>query len=326
MFGYNIARHPILNLPMICLWSETERFKRAEVRVVPEYGSNICSYTIDGIEYLHQGFFDVAGMKFFGIPILYPYPNRVDGCKAVINGTEIPLPDTDNGRTLHGLVAAASFSYDTPVMTDDSISVKTSLTIGEEHVLYPYFPVPNRLELTITLSQDGLTVQAKVTNLDGAKDLPFGFGVHPFFNVIGLKNDVLIRVPATGYMENQKLIPTGNVLPMEQGPADLRKLTPLTGLDLDDLWLGMTPLKPIEIIYQSIQRKMTIFASDIFTHAVTYTPQKESFFCLENQTCATNAHRLHHEQKTDVAHLLVLHPGETMMGKLRFSVEAIREP
>lgn len=326
MFGYNIARHPILNLPMICLWSETERYKRAEVRIVPEYGSNICSFTVDGIEYLHQGFFDVAGIKFFGIPILYPYPNRVDGCKALINGTEVELPDTDHGRTLHGLVAAVPFTHETPVMTDDSISVKTSLIIDKTHELYPYFPVANRLELTITLSQDGLTVQVKVANLDAVAELPFGFGLHPYFNVIGMKRDVLIHVPAAGYMVNTKLIPTGAVLPMEESPADLRKLTPLTGLDLDDLWLGMAPLKPMEIVYQSIQRKLTIFASDIFTHAVTYTPLGESFFCLENQSCATNAHQLHQAGQADVAHLLVLQPGESILGKIRFSVEAIREP
>lgn len=101
MFGYHIARHPILNLPMICLWTETDHFRRAEVRIVPDYGSNICSYSVDGIEYLHQGFTDVGGMKFFGMPMMYPFPNRISGCRVDFNGkfTVCPIRITEGRFT-----------------------------------------------------------------------------------------------------------------------------------------------------------------------------------------------------------------------------------
>ena len=132
-------------------------------------------------------------------------------------------------------------------------------------------------------------------NLDSTKRLPFGFGIHPYFNALGMKKDILIRVPAKGYMPANRLIPTGKIVSMEEGPADLRGLTPLDKLDLDDLWWGMEPLKPMEIYYESIKRKVSIFASDIFTHAVTYTPAAQGFFCLENQTNATDAVRLYQD-------------------------------
>ena len=325
MFGYNVARHPVLNLPMICLWSELDRFRSAEVRLVPEYGSDICSFIVDGIEYLHQGFSDVAGMKFFGIPMMYPFPNRIDGCKVEFNGETYRLPDTDNGRTLHGLISAAPFTFETPVLTDESISIKTSLTIDPEHPLYAVFPIANRLELTTTLESGSLTIQAKIMNLDSTKRLPFGFGIHPYFNALGMKKDILIRVPAKGYMPANWLIPTGKIVSMEEGPADLRGLTPLDKLDLDDLWWGMEPLKPMEIYYESIKRKVSIFASDIFTHAVTYTPAAQGFFCLENQTNATDAVRLYQDGHQDAAHLIILDPGESIAGKIRIQVEALRE-
>lgn len=324
MFGYHIARHPILNLPMICLWTETDHFRRAEARIVPDYGSNICSYSVDGIEYLHQGFTDVGGMKFFGMPMMYPFPNRISGCRVDFNGEVYRLPDTDNGRTLHGLVSAAAFSYETPVLTDESISLTTFITLTPGHPLFQIFPIANKLEITTMLENDSLTIQAKISNLDSRKELPFGFGIHPYFNALGMKKDIRIRVPAQGYLEAVDLIPTGKVLPMEEAPVDLRNLTPLAGIDLDDVWSGMTPLKPIEIRYESIGRKLTLFATDLFTHAVTYTPPTAGFFCLENQTNATDAVRLHQAGFVDAAHLLILKPGESTVGKVQIQVGPIQ--
>ena len=126
-------------------------------------------------------------------------------------------------------------------------------------------------------------------------------------------------------MPANRLIPTGKIVSMEEGPADLRGLTPLDKLDLDDLWWGMEPLKPMEIYYESIKRKVSIFASDIFTHAVTYTPAAQGFFCLENQTNATDAVRLYQDGHQDAAHLIILDPGESIAGKIRIQVEALRE-
>lgn len=324
MFGYHIVRHPILNLPMICLWTEAGHFRRAEARIIPEYGSNICSFSVDGIEYLHQGFTDVAGMKFFGIPMMYPFPNRIDNCRVEFNDEVYRLPDTDHGRTLHGLVSAAPFSFETPVVRDDSISVKTFISLTPGHPLYQIFPIESKLELVTTLENDALSIQMKVANLDSKKDLPFGFGIHPYFNALGMKKDIRIRVPAQGYLESVNLIPTGKVLAMKDAPVDLRGWTPLAGLDLDDVWLGMTPLKPIEIRYESINRQLTLFATDIFTHAVTYTPPTAGFFCLENQTNAPDAVRLHQEGYADTAHLLILQPGETTAGTVQLQVSPIQ--
>lgn len=325
MFGYNLAKHPFLNQTMICMWFEEERFRRTEVRIIPGYGSNICSYSVDGIEYLYQGFTDVAGMKFFGIPMMFPFPNRVSGCRVTFNDEVYILPDNDNGQTLHGLISATPFTFKTPVVTDESISVTTTLAIQQGHPLYQIMPIAGKLELTITLTLEGLRLGVKVTNQDGEKRLPFGFGIHPYFNVWGLKQNIRIRVPAQGYMVSQDMVPTGKVLSMDEAPVDLREATPLDTLDLDDVWLGMTPLKPMEIYYDAIGRKLSIFASKIFTHAVTYTPPIEGFFCLENQTNATDALRLTELGFVEEAHLLVLEPGESIQGSIQFSVTEIQE-
>ncbi|GAG43851.1 unnamed protein product, partial [marine sediment metagenome] len=51
--------------------------------------------------------------------------------------------------------------------------------------------------------------------------------------------------------------------------------------------------------------------SDLFTHSVVYT-QQTGHFCLENQTCSTDAHNLHARGLRKEAHLTILRPGESL--------------
>ena len=323
MYGYNFAKHPVLDQKMICLWSENDHVRKTEAKLLPEFGSNLCSYSVDGIEFLHQAPMPVIGSKFFGTPVLYPFPNRIRNCRFTFDGTEYVLPDNDGGRSLHGLVYDTPFQFETPVVTDDDISVKTKLEILPGHPIYKLFPIANSLELNYILGADGLTIQVKISNLDQEKRFPFGFGIHPYFNVLGLKSQVKLYVPAKKWMEAVNLIPTGRLIDLDKSPADLSKPTKLSGLNLDEVWYGMEPKKPQAIIYEALGKKMVLYASDIFTHSVTYTPPFESFLCVENQTNSTDCHNLYAKGFEEEAHLLILKPGESISGTIRFCLEDI---
>lgn len=323
MFGYNIAKHPVLDQKMICLWSEEDHYRRSEAKLLPGFGSNLCSFIVDGLEYLHQAPMPVIGTKFFGTPILYPFPNRVRNCRFTFDGVEYHLPDNDGGRSLHCLVADTPFDYEIPVVKDDSISVATHLQILPGHPVFQQFPIANRLDLIYTLKNDSVEIIVKITNLDEEKRFPFGFGIHPYFNIFGSKADTLLHVPAKKWMEAISLLPTGNLIDMEKSPADLSIPTPIKGLTLDEVWYGMDPKKPQSIIYQTINRKLVLKASDIFTHSVTYTPLLEPFVCVENQTNSTDCHNLYSRGFEKESHLLILNPGESISGTLQFSVEKL---
>jgi aldose 1-epimerase len=77
------------------------------------------------------------------------------------------------------------------------------------------------------------------------------------------------------------------------------------------------------IEYRQQAIKLRALASDEFTHMVIYTPPEEDapFFCLENQTCSTDAINLHHQGLTEMAHLLELRPGESRTGFIQYVVE-----
>ena len=323
MYNYSVRKHPVLNTRMITLWQEEDHNRQAEIALLPDFGSNLCSYRIDGIEYLHQAPLPNLGVFYFGTPILYPFPSRTRNCKMSFDGVDYQFQDDDHGHTLHAFIRDHAFEMETPVITDENISVKTVLTIEKGHPIYQKFPIANRLEMRFLLEGKTLTYFMKVTNIDPHKRFPFGFALHPYFNVLGQRSSVKIQVPAKKWMDQIDLLPTGELFDLKDAPVDISQPQPLSELDLDDVWFGMEPDKPQSIHYERLHRKLVMHASEIFTHSVTYTPAGQPYFCMENQTCATDAVNLSASGKEEEAHLLILEPGESTEGWVRFSIEAL---
>src|SRR5438128_10778501 len=68
--------------------------------------------------------------------------------------------------------------------------------------------------------------------------------------------------------------------------------------------------------------RLRITASEAFTHMVIYTLPSEAdgpFFCLENQTCSTDAINLHSRGLGEMAHLIELRPGESSDGFIQYT-------
>jgi aldose 1-epimerase len=115
-------------------------------------------------------------------------------------------------------------------------------------------------------------------------------------------------------------LPTGRLVPLAQGPADLRQPTSLADLAIDDVFCGMSESAPMAVFYDDTGRRLLIAASDAFTHCVVFTPTARPFFCLENQTCSTDAHNLHSLGLYGAAHLSILDPGESASSWVRYTV------
>jgi len=121
-------------------------------------------------------------------------------------------------------------------------------------------------------------------------------------------------------MEAEDLLPTGRLFDLEEGSADMRNPTPLSALDLDDVFWGLEPSQPQNIYYDDIGKKVTLTASEFFTHSVIYTPPSQPFFCIENQSCSTDAHNLYARGLTEESHLTILDPGESLSAWVDISV------
>ncbi|MCD6518422.1 MAG: aldose 1-epimerase [Anaerolineae bacterium] len=285
---------------------------------LPEVGCNLISFQVDGQEYLCG--FSPQG-RLLGTPILYPTPNRVKNARFVFQGKTYHFPANDGPHFIHGLVRNIPWEWDTPSLSEEQASITCHIAFTPGTELFHLFPFHNVLELTYTLRPRAIRLEFTIHNTDTWQPLPFGLAIHPYFNIIGSRADVRIQVPAKKWMEAIKLIPTGRLVDLTDAPADLRKPTSLDGLDVDDVFWGMTPEHPQVIFYDAIGKKLSLRASEIFTHSVVYTPQGKPFFCLENQSCSTDAHNLYARGLGRESHLIILEPGAKLSAWVEFLVQ-----
>jgi len=321
-YEHAYVKHPTTDWDLVklrCVDTDSGQVK-SSMAFVPQFGSNLLSFQVDGTEYL----FDVAslpqGPMLLGTPILYPMPNRVRNAAFAFDGREYRFEPNNGTNFLHGLVRETPWQVDAPVVSGESISVRTWISFEPEAPFWELFPIRNRLELLYTLDCDSLRFSFTVFNEDDAQQLPFGLAIHPYFQIIGSREQVRIQVPAQKWMEAEELLPTGQLLDLAEGPADLTTPTPLTDLDLDDVFWGLSKERVQAVYYDAIGIKLTLTASDFYTHSVVYTPQERPFFCIENQSCSTDAHNLYAKGLKEQAHLVILEPGESMTESIVMAV------
>lgn len=275
----------------------------SQARILPGLGFNCFSFQvpIDGklVEVLNSepGFEtgDKKGTRS-GIPLLFPFPNRIQHGKFSWNGQAYQLPVTDgHGNAIHGFVMDRPWR----VTTADSKTAiaEFQLSVDAEDRL-SLWPSDFLLEVKYSLSAVSLRADILIANA-GDEPLPWGFGTHPYFNVPLLPTDAPIDVPAdcqvqvgaSEFWELQEFIPTGRRIEVDPR-VDLRKGVELNGRRLDDVLTGLKVSNgqtETRIIDKSLGYMLTQIADAAFRECVVFTPPGRSCVCLEPYTCTTNA-------------------------------------
>lgn len=194
---------------------------------VPEAGMICVSLKSDGAELLGQrGGIEkyMESGKTMGIPILYPWANRLAGDSYSFDGTTVELGvDTfgvrrdGNGLPIHGTLAASTFWQVDDASTSgelESAGLKASLDFGAHPELLEAFPFPHRLEVEITLAERTLRVKTTVTPT-ADRSVPLAFGFHPYLSLPGSDRESwAIDLPEMSAIEtDERGIPTGDPAP-----------------------------------------------------------------------------------------------------------------
>lgn len=289
-----------------------------EARIAPTGGCNLFSYLVNGIERLRQpqSWKDMLTF-YYGIPVLFPTPNRVRDCCYEFEGRTYHHRKNHEDRFLHGLVFDESWKLGAAQNSATQVSFSAWLEVEPFHPNYAAFPFPHKITLTFTLAAESLGIAYEVENT-GEGRLPFGFGLHPWFRVTQNRDNMIVYGPATREMELEPklLLPTGKSWPIAQARPDLSKPTPLSQIDLDTVYFGMRPEKPAWIEYVDEKVRLEFRASADFTHLIVYSPADKDFVCVENQTCSGDVHNLHAHGRREEAHLLILQPGQKHRGQV----------
>ncbi len=246
----------------------------------------------------------------YGIPILFPTPNRTKNSVFIFEGKEYPAK-------IHGIARKAPFWITEFKEDKTGAYLEACLKITERDPLFQEYPFLYMLKIKIALKGQKLHYIYEVIN-EGNCNMPFGFGLHPFFS--RLSDSDSVSVQGKSVMEKDKnKIPTGRLISVVNTPYDLLEGQKINNLDLDDVYTDLKGDKKAVVSYPDF--RIDITADPSFSHMVVYTPDKENFFCVEPQTCSTDAINLYEHGEKRKAGLIILPPDESKTGEVIFGFD-----
>jgi aldose 1-epimerase len=320
-FSGAVTQDPATGWNIVRLVSENHDTpgKNISIKVVPEGGSNLFSINVGGNE-LVRPTEDLSRFKsgMGGIPVMFPTPNRVRNQTYAFMGETYTMtfPGDERPKRLHGLVwDDSAWKFSEPEKTPDGISFKTWYVFDESNPRFPGYPFLNTLTVTYTLTADRVRIAYEVENQD-TKPLGFGFGLHPYWNLIGTKDGMHIQADIPNRMLGENKLPSGELAPVAGTEYSLIEPALLSELKLDDVYFGATPESNVRIIYDTIGLEIVQKASADFTHVVVYTPKDA--VCVENQTCSTDMHNLYAGGFEKESNLQILEPGKKKSGYIEY--------
>jgi aldose 1-epimerase len=207
----------------------TDPSSPVQARFVPEAGMIGTSLTDSGTELLGQrrglDAYVTAG-KTMGIPILYPWANRLGADTYTAQGETVTLTPGENGvradpngLPIHGTLSA----YPGWKVTAESENELTAeVDFAADARLLASFPYPHVLTVTALLAERALTVRTIVT-ATGDRAVPLCFGFHPYLSLPdAARGEWIIETPPLRHLLlDDRGLPTGE---SEQQPAKEERL------------------------------------------------------------------------------------------------------
>ena len=167
--------------------------------------------------------------------LLVPWPNRVDGGRYTVAGTEhqLDLSEPKAGNAIHGLgrwVPWQAVRHD-------------SRAIALRHVLLGRAGYPFCLEMDVEYQlsgETGLTVSVTAKNV-GAHPAPYGTGSHPYLTAgAATVDECELTLPVAHWLPADKRgIPAGPPQDVAGSTLDFRKARPVGSARLDHAFTGL---------------------------------------------------------------------------------------
>lgn len=258
----------------------------------------------------------------YGNPILFPFPNRIRNGAWQFEGKTYQFDKSpESPTTIHGLLLNLPYQVDSHTADENGATLVCSLNSQDFPDVIRQYPFPFKIEITYTLKDTALTMGIAIKNM-GDRNMPMGFGIHPYFSVSispeAEASQAIITVPAAKYWElDEVLVPTGK----QHAAADtlaLQSGQPFAKLKLDHVFTDVQLRDGVSrctIENPDTQHGMVMESDAQFRELVVYTPPGREAICFEPYTCPTDAINL--EAKGIPAGVIVLSPEETFSATIR---------
>ncbi|MCV7278269.1 aldose 1-epimerase [Mycolicibacterium flavescens] len=226
--------------------------------------------------------------KTMGIPILYPWANRLSANHYDVDGAVVTLTPgaggvraDGRGAPIHGVLTA----YPGWVVTAQSAdSVTATLDYGGTPRLLASFPFPHVLTQRVTLADRRLTVETTVRATTAAA-VPLCFGYHPYLTIPGVPREQwTLTAPAMRHLlVDDNGIPTGD---REPWPVFDEKLG---DAGYDD-GFDQVPEAAVFTLAAAGRRIDVVFETG-YPAAQLFAPPGENLIAVEPMTAPTDALR-----------------------------------
>ena len=269
----------------------TLRNSTLKAQFVPHAGMIGISLTDSGEELLGQrrglDAYITAG-KTMGIPLLYPWANRLGANTYTAEGATVTLTPGENGvradpngLPIHGVLAA----YPGWRLTAESDNeVTAELDFGVDPELLATFPFPHLLTLTVSLSEQTLTMRTTVTPT-GDRPVPLCFGFHPYLQLPGVSRDQwIVETPPL-----QHLRLDGWGLPAGEAARQPARTEPLGDKAFDDGYNDVADGAVFAV--SGGGRRIEVHFEQGYPAAQIFAPPGEDVVCFEPMTAPTDALR-----------------------------------
>lgn len=319
------------------VWTLAQDRSGASAEIWPDHGFNCLRWQVGGLDEPLDCLFSMPDWEQnpvptrSGIPILFPFPNRVRGGEFRFRGKTWHLPKIDSTKTnaIHGYAPRKAWR-----VVDSGADNSSAFLTGEFQAskdapeTLDTWPADYILRITYRLTQTRLRMEATVVN-PTQELLPFGLGLHPYFRhpMAGIFEDISqykIHAPATAIWELEDSLPTGERKPLP--PAlDFNKPKVLGDLQMDTVFTGLPRTEPngevlltrCRIEHMNYTGALRISSTADFREMLLFTPAHRKAFCVEPYTCATDAVNLN-DRGID-AGWRVIAPGETWSGAVEYA-------
>jgi len=280
---------------------------RLSIGLVPEIGGSLASFRFDGIEVMRaltdaeRRASNVLAVAMFP---MVPYANRIAGNAFDFGGRtwRFAANNPPERFNVHGT------GWHEPWVAEAGPE-GTRLRLVHEA---PGEPYSYEATQTFALRPDALEVRLSLANR-GAVAMPFGMGLHPWFD---RDEDTELQFSAAHfYMEGPEGVATERLAtPPELDFSAGRRLPDSWRNNDYGGWSGGAVIR-----WPSRGLGLRLDADPLFGHLMLYADPERSFFCLEPQSNAPTAFNRIASGRDAGMGTVVLEPGETMAGAIRFT-------
>lgn len=262
-----------------------------EATFVPAAGMLCCSLRHRGKELLAQRTGVAAYVergKTMGIPLLYPWANRLAGFDYSVDGNTVVVPHDparvaldENGLPIHGVIGGLLAWELVNEPASDALAARLAWN-DSEPALFEVFPFRHELHYEARIADGCLEVWVTV-HACGVDAVPVTFGFHPYLSLPDASRESwLVKLPAMRRLAlDAHQIPVG---PEQKLPA---RSFELAEHEFDDGFDMVANPEHFEIAAGG--RRTTLEFLEGYPCAQVFAPRPGQFICFEPMTAPTNA-------------------------------------